>query len=221
MTDLTTQQDLSEESDKLLNYSQLCNVFYERELKLLTDCKLPAEQLAKRMASLPFYIKRAAESLISLDNPLELDTQNGTWSAKQKKIHPADKITEQENQAWLAKYVCLGLVLPVCIVEKGVTQFRLDSVDEINNKDQRFHLNEQGWFYFSGKQCEQSQSEFGEQLGLHQQKKAFKSTKDIISAACCGHQWIASDRTFQRALSLRELLLTSVINWKHLNQPLF
>ncbi|MCU4676905.1 hypothetical protein N7931_14825 [Catenovulum sp. 2E275] len=202
------QQDFAHQNERLLDYAQLCNVFYERELKLLAECQLSPEYVAKRLSSLPFYIKRAAEAILSLENPLTLDAQNGTWSAKQKRKSPADKITPEQNQSWLEKNAQLGLVVVVIIYEKGQTHFRLDCIDVIEGN--KIRLNEHGWFNFSGNYLESSLVE----------KRLIKSTKDIMTAACCGHQWIGNDMTFPRTLTLRELLLTTVINWTNLNKPL-
>ncbi len=205
------QQDFENESQKLLNYAQLCNAFYERELRLLAECDFSPKALRRRLSSLPFYIKRAAESLLCLDNPLQLDSQNGTWSTNQKRKSPSFKITLEQNRLWFEKNIAIGLIIAVEVIEQGVSSLRLDCIDEIDTDLARFHVNEQGWFDYFGCQVD------GDELN----KRAIKSSKDVICAACCGHQWIGIDKTYQRTLSLRELLLSTVINWTKLNKPLY
>ncbi|KMT65396.1 hypothetical protein [Catenovulum maritimum] len=203
------QQDFANDSSRLLSYAQLCNVFYERELRLLTACDYKPDMLKKRLNSLPFYIKRAAESLLSLENPLSLDTQNGTWSAKQKRKSPTEKITIEMNQKWLTDYAQVGLIVPVVIIEHGHCHFRLDCIDLI--KEGRIRLNEHGWFTFDGQQLSDTPKPH---------KAIYKATREVMTAAACGHQWIGTDTTFPRTLTLRELLLTTVINWTNLNKPM-
>ncbi|MER2491981.1 hypothetical protein [Catenovulum sediminis] len=202
------QQDFSQDSERLLAYAQLCTVFYERELKLLADCQYSPERLRKRLTSLPFYIKRAAESLIALENPLTLDTQNGTWSSKQKRRCPADKIDDELNGKWLSRNAQIGLIVPVKVVDTGVVCFKLDCIDAVS--DEKIRLNEHGWFALNGHCLEQCDED----------KRVLKANKDTMSAAACGHQWIGGDMTFPRTLTLRELLLTTVINWPNLNKPM-
>ncbi len=202
------QQDFANQNERLLDYAQLCNVFYERELRLLAECQLNPDYVAKRLSSLPFYIKRAAEAILSLDNPLTLDAQNGTWSAKQKRKSPAEKIDLQSNQTWFVKNAQLGLVVVIVVKEVGQIHYRLDCIDVIEHN--KIRLNEHGWFNFNGECLESNQVE----------KRLVKSNKDIMTAACCGHQWIGNDTTLPRTLTLRELLLTTVINWSNLNKPM-
>ena len=200
------QQDFAQDSKRLLAYAQLCNVFYERELKLLAEFNLEPSRLSKRLAALPFYIKRAAESLMSLENPLQLDTQNGTWSGKQKRRNPAEKITADMTFEWLDKYAQIGLILPVLVNENGVTWYRLDCIDATS--DGKVRLNEHGWFNLNGQSLDS--------VNL----KIVKANKETMTAACCGHSWIGGDTTFPRTLTLRELLLSSTINWPNLNKPM-
>ncbi|WP_017444928.1 hypothetical protein [Gayadomonas joobiniege] len=207
MFDFSAQQDFSEERQKLLAYAQLCNVFYERELKLLGELDESAEKLKKRLQSLPFYIKRAAETLLSLDNPLTLDTQNGTWSNKQRRRCPADKIDSEQNRLWLQKNAQIGLLVPVVKTLQGETSIRLDCIDALD--ENKVRLNEHGWFDEYGQCLQPTEGE----------KRLLRANKDLISAAACGHQWIGQDATLPRTLSLRELLLTTNINWKNLNKP--
>ncbi|WP_111977053.1 hypothetical protein [Algibacillus agarilyticus] len=209
---VSQQKDFSQDSERLLVYSQLCNVFYERELKFLLESELNVELLTKRLSSLSFYIKRAAELLISLSSPLQLDSQNGTWSAPQKRMIPSLKIAEKHNDSWFSRYAVMGLIIPIEKTVKDITCIRLDCIDEINHELKQFHVNEHGWFYFNGLPVKTAPT--------YTRIRACKALKDIMIAACCGHQWIATDKTYHRTLTLRELLLTSVINWSNLHKPL-
>ncbi|WP_228710677.1 hypothetical protein [Saccharobesus litoralis] len=172
---------------------------------------MPPALLQKRLSSLSFYVKRAAESIISLSSPISLDSQNGAWSASQKRKIPTEKVDPEANFKWFSRYSDIGLIVPIQITQQGLTHIKLDCIDEIDTVNQCFHVNELGWFNFYGQTLQDD---------LIKHKTAFKSAKDIMIAACCGHQWIGSDRTYHRTLSLRELLLTSVINWQQLNKPL-
>ncbi|EWH08664.1 hypothetical protein DS2_16339 [Catenovulum agarivorans DS-2] len=200
------QQDFAQDSKRLLAYAQLCNVFYERELKLLAEFDLEPPRLSKRLAALPFYIKRAAESLLSLENPLQLDTQNGTWSGKQKRRNPAEKLTDEQIATWLDRYAQIGLIVPVLINDNGITWYRLDCIDAIS--EGKLRLNEHGWFGLDGACID------------NPNKRIVKANKETMTAACCGHSWIGGDITFPRTLTLRELLLSSTINWANLHKPL-
>lgn len=204
------QQDFASQESRLLQYSQLCNVFYEREIRLLGECDFSPQALQRRMQALPFYIKRAAESLLDLDNPLLLDSQNGTWSATQKKSYPAFKYDQDKIAKQLTKHHEIGLVVPVEVTENEVIQLRLDCIDEVNQDGSQIHVNEHGWFATDGTWFEPDSN---------MKKRLLPPAKMLITAACCGHQWIGNEKTMQRTLTLRELLLTSVLNWPNLNKP--
>ena len=61
-------------------YTELCNALYERELLRLANMnpdQLPL--LQKRLAALPFYIRRAAANIVTYRSELQLDSQNASW----------------------------------------------------------------------------------------------------------------------------------------------
>ncbi|MDP5188942.1 hypothetical protein ORJ03_03355, partial [Rheinheimera baltica] len=65
-------------------YTELCNALYERELLRLSQ--LTTEQLLRlpnRLASLPFYIRRAASNILQQQSALALDSLNASWYYKQ------------------------------------------------------------------------------------------------------------------------------------------
>lgn len=192
-------------------YTELCNALYERELLRLSQ--LSTEQLLRlpnRLASLPFYIRRAASNILQQTNALQLDSQNGSWYHKQAASCPARKQQADPIDAFYNKYAKPGLIVPVYITHLTHEQIVLDSVDEIDLSGQRLHCNEHGWFSFSGTPLAQANSD----------KFVLKPAKAIMTAACCGHQWLNGDKKPPRLLSLRELLLASRLNWQNFAKPL-
>jgi hypothetical protein len=70
------------------DFAELCNVLYEREMSLLTNADITSiENMQGRLKSLPHYINRTANLMVSVNelglSPLTLDVQNATWSANQ------------------------------------------------------------------------------------------------------------------------------------------
>ncbi|MBZ9610042.1 hypothetical protein [Rheinheimera maricola] len=192
-------------------YTELCNALYERELLRLSQ--LSAEQLLRlpnRLASLPFYIRRAASNILQQQTELALDSQNASWYYKQAATCPARKQQAAPIDAFYHRYAKPGLIVPLYITRLTEEQIVLDSVDEVDAAGQRLHCNEQGWFSWSGTPLEQQNSD----------KFLLKPVKSIIAAACCGHQWLNGDKKPPRLLSLRELLLASRLNWQNFAKPL-
>ncbi|PKM20989.1 MAG: hypothetical protein CVV11_05850 [Gammaproteobacteria bacterium HGW-Gammaproteobacteria-15] len=192
-------------------YTELCNALYERELLRLSQ--LSTEQLLRlpnRLASLPFYIRRAASNILQQNTTLQLDSQNASWYHKQAANCPARKQQADPIDAFYNKYAKPGLIVPVYITQLTHEQIVLDSVDEVDFTGQRLHCNEHGWFSFSGTPLAQENSE----------KFVLKPAKAIMTAACCGHQWLNGDKKPPRLLSLRELLLASRLNWQNFAKPL-
>jgi len=70
----------------------------------------------------------------------------------------------------------------------------------------RLHLNKFGWFSKSG--------EYFEIVPKQTRYLLLKPSKAVLIAACGGHQWTSKGRATPRALSLRELLLSTEIDWK-------
>jgi hypothetical protein len=192
-------------------YTELCNALYERELLRLSQ--LSTEQLLRlpnRLASLPFYIRRAASNILQQQTTLELDSQNASWYCKQSATCPAQKQQAAPIDAFYQKYAKPGLIVPVYISHLTHEQIVLDSVDEVDTSGLRLHCNEHGWFSFSGTPLEVQNSD----------KFLLKPVKSIMTAACCGHQWLNGSKKPPRLLSLRELLLASRLNWHNFAKPL-
>lgn len=192
-------------------YTELCNALYERELLRLSQ--LTTEQLLRlpnRLASLPFYIRRAASNILQQKTELALDSQNASWYYKQAGQCPARKQQADPIDAFYTKYAKPGLIVPLYITQLSQEQILLDSVDEVDCEGLRLHCNEHGWFSFGGTPLEQSNSD----------KFLLKPVKGIMAAACCGHQWLNGHKAAPRLLSLRELLLASRLNWQNFAKPL-
>ena len=193
-------------------FAELSNALYERELsRLSSDQNMSLQLLQKRMASMPYYIKRAAEHICDLFTPLDLDSQNGSWISNQSTKTFSSKHDAQKAALFFEQHAKMALVVPVTVLHSGIEQVILDSVDEIDVENQRLHCNEHGWFSFSGQQIDSSPLI---------SKQLHKPSKGIMSAACCGHQWLNSRKTSPRLLSLREMLLATRINWRQLSQLL-
>lgn len=212
MSDMThLQPHFWQVSRENQTYTELCNALYERELLRLSQ--LSTEQLLRlpnRLASLPFYIRRAASNILQQQTELQLDSQNASWFAKQAATCPARKQQADPIDAFYRKYAKPGLIVPVYITQLTHEQIVLDSVDEVDSQGMRLHCNEHGWFSFGGTPLESGNSD----------KFLLKPAKAIITAACCGHQWLNGDKKPPRLLSLRELLLASRINWHNFAKPL-
>ena len=106
---------------------------------------------------------------------------------------------------------CLGLPVSVRIKYHDHEHLELDCVDKINTKNQTLHLNRFGWFSFDGT--------FIDDETMHSEANISdlvlnKPCKKTMTAACSGHCWNHKGKLSPRALSLRELLLSTLINWK-------
>lgn len=209
------QSDLIQDQQQS-HFGELCAALYERELHELSwNGTNNPTFLKRRLASLPYYVRRAAFALLNLtDCPLQLDVQNASWQAKQSLHPPAGAPTvgssfqDPKLPAWLAKAAQLGLVMPVQHEHEQLIAVHLDSIDGIDSEGSGFdtpavRLNRFGWFAFSGEPLE------GQNGWL------LRPSKRCISAACCGHQWSAAGRKAPRTLSLREVLLASSLNWQN------
>lgn len=197
--------------EQALHYSELCNTLYERELARLAA--MPVERLhllPKRLKSLPFYVREAANLLLVHDSPLTLDPQNACWLHSQSRHCPVTQLDESELCfKYYDKYAKLGLLVPVYVQLQGLEQIVIDSVDEIDQEGHRVHCNEHGWFAMAGWAQEPD----------NQHKLLLKPTKSIMTAACCGHQWRNNERKTPRLLTLREMLLASRLNWQNFAKP--
>ena len=193
-------------------FAELCNAFYERELsRLASDSELDKSLLQKRIASLPYYIKRAAEHISDLSTPLDLDTQNGSWISNQATKPFSVKAETDKTLSFYQKSGQIALVVPISVEHSGIEQVVLDSIDEIDSSSGKLHCNEHGWFAFSGD---------AKSSNAVVRKRLLKPNKAVMSAACCGHQWLNQRRTMPRLLSLREMLLATRINWRQMSKPM-
>lgn len=193
---------------------ELVNALYQREVVRLA--KLPnasALALQKTLSSLPHYIDRAARLLLATDNPLQLDTCNGSWLAKQPKQIASSWCDELACQAFYHSHGQLGLVVPVLVELQGIQAIYLDSLDEIAG--QTLHCNQFGWFSLAGQPV--PESDLDSQPSTRQ---LLKPQKSLFVSACCGHQWINRHPTLPRLLSLREMLLATQISWKNFAKTL-
>lgn len=193
-----------------LTYTELCNALYEREL--MRYAKTAPEFLTglpKKIASLPFYIRRCASSILSHKSPLEMDSQNASWIGRQSPQCPAKEQGIEQIEQFYLKHKKLALIVPVYQNQLAQETVWLDSVDEIDIDGQRLHCNEHGWFSFNGTPLTDENSD----------KFLLKPTKSLMTAACCGHQWLNNERKTPRVLSLRELLLASRLNWQNFAKP--
>lgn len=189
------------------DFAELCVALYERELQQfaqLTD--MPVAAMQRRLASLPFYIQRAAHGCLRAadESPLTLDAQNASWQAAQPTTPPQSSSGSQSiktQQQWFEKHAVLGLVVPVKYQTPELTTVFLDSIDRVDDKHNRLHLNYRGWFTFSGE-------------GDNSKEQLLKPNKRIMTAASCGHQWNHKGRINPRTLTLRELLLVATLDWK-------
>ena len=200
MTMRDQQPQLWQNDTDNLVFADLCNALYERELK-----KLAAESnlanLQRRIGSLSYYIKRASERIIDFGSPLNLDSQNASWMYRQPTTCPALKQKATDMSKFYQNQQNIGLVVPIYLENKGEERLILDSIDGL--KDGQIHTNEHGWFNVEGVGLDEN----------NQHCRLLKPTKVTMTCACSGHRWTNQKRTSARALSLREMLLATNINW--------
>lgn len=186
-------------------YVELCAALYERELTQLSYQEDNAETIRRKLRSLPFYVKKAAWLLLQAESPLTLDSQNASWLAPQKNKPP--KLRSSNTLAkWLDLHVAPGLPLALLWQTEAYSQVLVDTVDRIDYSNQKLHLNRWGWCSFQG------ESLSAEPIYL------LKPTPTIMAAACAGHRWNQQGRLAPQPLSLRELLLTSLLSWPNFQQ---
>ena len=212
MTDKQQQTSIWQQRSSQQWFAELCNALYERELsRLANQSEHDIQQLQKHLASLSYYIKRAADHICELTIPLELDTQNGSWLSGQSTKPFSAKAEQDKTKAFFQKHQKMALIVPIAVVHSGIEQVVLDTIDELDETRQWLHCNQHGWFSIEGTY------QGGNRVIV---KTLLKPSKAVMSAACCGHQWLNGRRTSARLLSLREMLLASRINWRQLSQLL-
>jgi hypothetical protein len=142
-------------------------------------------------------------------SPLQVDVHNASWQAKQAAKCMANNYVSQKTQQWFSNNTQIGCCVAVHVTELGCEHIELDSIDRIELSSHRVHTNKFGWFNIDGEFAEDNFRQV-DTLSL----RLLKPTKAIFTAACCGHKWDHKGKGQQRALSLRELLLSLSINWK-------
>ena len=202
------QADFFAQGDELKHVAELCNALYERELDYLaTYGPSQISLLRRKLKGLSHHIRRAAYHLASNDSPLDVDNHNASWQAKQSAKCPGSNIDKDKAADWFYRYAAPGLVVPVKVTLLDTHHIELDSVDRVDKTQHCVHLNKYGWFTTKGKPAEERADE--QVLTV-----LMKPSKAIMTAACCGHAWSHKGRKTPRTLSLREMLLSTTINWK-------
>ena len=207
-------------------FNEICTALYEREIVSLAHSEIKNLSLIKRrMGGLPYHVKAIARYMISNGiannpSPLKTDTHNGSWYAKQSAKCPGINHLDdvEKREAWYRKNARYGLVVPVLILNMEGSHIELDSIDMVNQDNTQLHLNKNGWFANTG-ECISStplRDEMEAATALSVQNKIlFRPSKAIMTAACCGHAWSFKSKRSPRALSLREMRLSTQINWKN------
>ena len=208
----TPQSDIFTELSEQRLFADVCNALYERELMFLAmQNSGQASLLKRRLGGLTHHVKKAAEYLVANPTPLGVDAHNGSWQFKQALKCPAKNHSPQATQTWFEQKTTVGLPVSVRIKYHDHEHLELDCVDKIDTKNQTLHLNRFGWFSFDGT--------FIDDETMHSEANIselvlIKPCKKTMTAACSGHCWNHKGKLLPRALSLRELLLSTLINWK-------
>ena len=207
-------------------FNEICTALYEREIISLAHSEIKnLSLLRRRMGGLPYHVKAIARYMVNNGNtinpsPLKTDTHNGSWYAKQSAkcpgINHLDDVEKREE--WYTKNAKYGLVVPVLVLNMEGSHIELDSIDMVNQDNTQLHLNKNGWFANTG-ECIHSttqRDDFSEATALSvENKKLLRPSKAIMTAASCGHAWSFKSKRSPRALSLREMRLSTQINWKN------
>lgn len=208
----TPQSDIFAELSEQRLFADVCNALYERELlSLAMQTSGQSSLLKRRLGGLSHHVKRAAEFLVSNPTPLEVDAHNGSWQFKQASKSPAKVDAPEVTHTWFNQKVTVGLPVCVCVKRLDHEHIELDCVDRIDPDKQTLHLNRFGWFSFDGTYIDDNKFEgHSEYTSID----LLKPCKRTMIAACSGHCWNHKGKLSPRTLSLRELLLSTLINWK-------
>ena len=207
MSQTELQNSLWQQRGNLQVKAELSNVLYERELKrLANDNRLSLDALKKQLVALPYYVGRAADKICNTYSPLDLDSSNASWLYKQSPKPFSVKQESVKTAEFYGSKAKVALVVPISINLYGFEYVALDTVDEVDSLNQKLHCNQHGWFSFGGQ---------SDVTDVAKNKLLLKPSKAVFAAACCGHQWKNAHKTISRALSLRELLLATQINWSN------
>lgn len=222
-------------------FNEVCTALYERELIVLAHSNITNLSLLKRrMGGLPYHVKSVARYMVNHANmpnpsPLKADTHNGSWFAKQASKCPGLQHNDQNErdkcQQWYSKHAEYGLVVPVLITNIEGMHIELDSIDMTSQNKTELHLNKSGWFLNTGsailkassassdiRQTSANSDHFTSKEVKHatmHTQVLLKPTKAIMASACCGHMWNYKSKRSPRALSMREMRLSTKINWRN------
>jgi len=197
-------------------FAELSNALYDKTVQeLAEDPRLDILTVRSRLLSLNHHVNSATEKLLNCDTPLELDVHNGSWQSKQPASCKHDSNSEA-TEKWLTKNMEMAQALPVYVGQKHKEFFELDSIDKIepnSQGQQRIRLNKHGWFLLTGERDPEQAAKASDDDYVT--RRLLKPSKTIMTSACCGHCWNYRNRTSPRRLSLRELFLSTTINWKN------
>lgn len=213
-----TQSNLWQIQTETGHFAELCNGLYQREITLIAKGDFASVQaIQAQLQSLPYYVNRTAHAMTKVMSeglsPLQLDSQNASWSAKQGKHLPiVGQETQQEQDIAFAWYlqagICVGLAVPVLLGDHII----IDCIDRIDLDKQRLRTNIGGWFSL----VPNNKINDGQAMS----KQLLKPNKKIMTSACAGHCWRRKSQQVPIIPSLRELLLSCSINWKNFKKPL-
>lgn len=213
---MTSQDDIFNNQQTQVQFAELCNALYERELSSLSQSSSQDNRLLKRrLAGLTHHIKRVAEQLLQNQSSMAVDIHNASWQAKQSATCVATRIKPEQTQDWSLQHAQYGMPVPVHVQFLGTDYIELDSIDRIEHQSHKLHLNKNRWFNYDGSPYAEESDQIQHMPTLTQPlKRLLKPTPASLIAACCGHSWNHRGRTQPRVLPLRELLLSTAINWK-------
>lgn len=194
-------------------FTEVCTALYERELlNIAHHGPNNLSIVRRRLAGLPHHVRSVARYLVANPSPLEIDAHNGSWYIKQPSKCPGVNQTGEIIEKWYARYAQWGLVVPILHTTVEGFHIELDSIDKLQQEAQGhlscLHTNLHGWFTFSGN-CTETPS------NTYTAKKLLKPTKAIMASACSGHTWRHKSKGAPRSLSLREMRLSTKINWNN------
>ncbi|MBC3766202.1 hypothetical protein [Neptunicella marina] len=205
------QTDIFRDDHQQQYFAELCSALYERELSMMANSTSnDFDAFKRRLGGLSYHIRNLAHFLLQHKAPLDLDLHNASWQCKQAAKSIINRESEDKARQWFEQYSYFGMPVAVCISEPGYDQLELDSVDRIDPAQKRLHINKHGWFYFNGES----------QHITKPVKRLLVPSKTSLGAACSGHCWTSQGKTQPRALSLREMLISTQINWKNPKKPL-
>ncbi|WP_100655961.1 hypothetical protein [Alteromonas flava] len=193
-------------------FADVCNALYERELMVLAQQGPGQAALMRRkLGGLSHHVKRAAEYLVNNPTPLDVDSHNGSWRNKQASKNPAASLTAAQIEPWFSQKATIGLPVCVNVTHYDHQHLELDCVDRIQTENQTLHLNRFGWFSFDGAYVDDSSHK---RLLDATELRLTLPNKRTMAAACAGHCWNHKGKLAPRTLTLRELLLSTLIDWK-------